>query len=180
MSTIWQKNQLIKCEPFWKKYQLIKCEPILEKILVEFATLIQLIFIVCSGHIGNVKKSVTVGSSIFAWCRLLCVCLLMIHFSTPRKCMWMETLLASSILRALQLYISLPTRTPSTIGSKENEASVQMRYFFLKRIKTHFCYTSSRDLEMKTLGKALGGPPVTPLLKDYWGIVQDMEHCVLY
>ena len=52
--------------------------------------------------------------------------------------------------------------------------------FFLKRIKTHFCYTSSRDLEMKTLGKALGGPPVTPLLKDYWGIVQDMEHCVLY
>ena len=84
-------------------------------------------------------------------------------------------------LRALQLYISLPTRTPSTIGSKENEASVQMRYFFfLKRIKTHFCYTSSRDLEMKTLGKALGGPPVTPLLKDYWGIVQDMEHCVLY
>ena len=52
--------------------------------------------------------------------------------------------------------------------------------FFQKRIKTHFCYTSSRDLEMKTLGKALGGPPVTPLLKDYWGIVQDMEHCVLY
>ena len=30
------------------------------------------------------------------------------------------------------------------------------------------------------LGETLGGPPVTPLLKDYWGIVQDMEHCVLY
>ena len=101
---------------------------------VEFATLIQLIFIVCSGHIGNVKKSVTVGSSIFAWCRLLCVCLLMIHFSTPRKCMWMETLLASSILRALQLYISLPTRTPSTkVRFKgKRSTSVQMRYFFLE------------------------------------------------
>ena len=87
------------------------------------------------------------------------------------------------ILRALQLYISLPTRTPSTkVRFKgKRSTSVQMRYFFfLKRIKTHFCYTSSRDLEMKTLGKALGGPPVTHLLKDYWGIVQDMEHCVLY
>ena len=133
MSTIWQKNQLIKCEPFWKKYQLIKCEPILEKILVEFATLIQLIFIVCSGHIGNVKKSVTVGSSIFAWCRLLCVCLLMIHFSTPRKCMWMETLLASSILRALQLYISLPTRTPSTKVRFKGKWSISADAIFFSR-----------------------------------------------
>ena len=170
MSTIWQKNQLIKCEP------------ILEKISVEFATLIQLIFIVCSGHIGNVKKSVTVGSSIFAWCRLLCVCLLMIHFSTPRKCMWMETLLASSsFVLYSSIYPYLPERHLPKSGSKENEAhQCRCDIFFLKRIKTHFCYTSSRDLEMKTLGKALGGPPVTPLLKDYWGIVQDMEHCVLY
>ena len=79
------------------------------------------------------------------------------------------------------IYPYLPERHLPKSGSKENEAhQCRCDIFFLKRIKTHFCYTSSRDLEMKTLGKALGGPPVTPLLKDYWGIVQDMEHCVLY
>ena len=50
----------------------------------------------------------------------------------------------------------------SQVQRKTKHISADAIFFFLKRIKTHFCYTSSRDLEMKTLGKALGGPSVTP------------------